>query len=102
MAWNVVLALFFVLLLIVLGVQSYRGKLTRLMADYLAQNAQGKKQLDEKFLGKIQGGLAFIFAGLAGGYILFPKLQTFLLLAQIIVLFSFILYLNITPKKFKN
>lgn len=105
MGGNVLLILlvsFTALILLIAGVQLWRGKWLFLIADYIKLNDEKRKKLNIRFLGKINGIMTLSIAVILIGMAIWPQLKWVWLISEVLVLGVGLIFLNTSPKRFKK
>lgn len=94
--------LFFVFILLIVGVQLWSGKWLFLIAGYNLMNDEEKGELNPRFLGKVTGLIALLSAFILIGMMILPQLKWVWFTLQVLVLGVGLIFLNTSPKRFKK
>lgn len=96
---NELIALIMGALLVVTGIQLFRGKWLFLIAGYNTISQSDKEKLNGKFIGKIVGGLLLLSSVIIGAMILYPKGKMIWFICQVLLIIIAIIYVNTTKRK---
>ncbi|MFS0926367.1 DUF3784 domain-containing protein [Enterococcus durans] len=99
---NRIIALLVGLLLLISGVQLFRGKWLFLVAGYNTMNKENKDKVNGRFVGKVIGAMLLLSCLIIGTMLVYPAAQTICFILQIMIVITGIVYVNVSSKRKVN
>jgi predicted membrane protein len=93
------IALIVVGLLLLTGIQLFRGKWLFLIAGYNTLKQADKEKLNGRFIGKVVGALLLFSSAVIGATLLYPKGKVIWFVCQILLALAAIIYVNTSKKR---